>query len=204
MTPELTISLIVILGLLSIYLLVSYPLNKFIKRKLFRYFYYHKIYRYVENKDLRLINNFEFFIDESTSAHFDHVLFGNKYIYLITDKYWTKGIYGKDEDKSWLLFKSEEKRIYIDNPLKKNELRTEKLSLVTGIDMSMFITIVVVNNDCLVDENVNINNQHIILKERHLIKTIENFEKENIESINDEQLQQVVYAFDKIKNSTSH
>ncbi|MCH5171892.1 MAG: NERD domain-containing protein [Erysipelotrichales bacterium] len=203
MTPELTIALIVILGLLSIYLLISHYLNDFIKRKFFRNFYYHKIYRYVEKKDLRLINNFEFTIDESTNAHLDHVIFGNKYIYLITDKYWTKGVYGKEEDKSWLLFKSEDKRIYIDNPLKKNELRAEKLSLVTGIDMNMFVTIVIVNNDCLLDENIKINNQHIILKERHLIKTIESFEKENIDNINDEQLQQVVYAFNKIKNSTS-
>ena len=204
MTPELTILLIVILGLLSIYLLVSYPLNAFIKRKFFRYFYYHKIYRYVEKKDLRLINNFEFAIDESTNAHFDHVVFGNKYIYLITDKYWTKGIYGKEEDNSWLLFKNEERRIYIDNPLKKNALRAEKLSLVSGIDINMFVTIVVVNNDCLVDKNIKTTNQHTISKERHLINTIEHFEKENIEDINDDQLQNVVYAFDKIKNSTSN
>ncbi|MCH5179955.1 MAG: NERD domain-containing protein [Erysipelotrichales bacterium] len=204
MTPELTTFLIVILALLSIYLLISYPLKKLLSRKLFRYFYYRRIYRYVEKKDLRLINNFEFTVDESTIAHFDHVVFGNKYIYLIIDKYWTKGIYGKEEDKSWLLFKSEEKRIYIDNPLKKNELRTEKLSLVSGIDRNMFVSIVIVNNDCLVDETIKLNKQNIILKERHLLKTIETFEKEDIENINDEQLQKVVYAFDKIKKSTSN
>ncbi len=203
MSPELTILIIVILVLFCIFLLISYPLNKFINQKLFRYFYYRKIYRYVNHRDLRLINNFQFAVDESTNAHFDHIIFGNKYIYLITDKYWTKGIYGKVEDKSWLLFKNGDKRIYIDNPLKKNELRTEKLSLVTDINRSMFVAIVVVNNDCLVDDNIKLNKQNIILKIRHLIKTIEQYEKDDIENINDEQLQKVVYAFDKIKNSTS-
>ena len=203
MSPELTILIIVILVLFCIFLLISYPLNKFINQKLFRYFYYRKIYRYVNHRDLRLINNFQFAVDESTNAHFDHIIFGNKYIYLITDKYWTKGIYGKVEDKSWLLFKNGDKRIYIDNPLKKNELRTEKLSLVTDINRSMFVAIVVVNNDCLVDDNIKLNKQNIILKIRHLKKTIEQYEKDDIENINDEQLQKVVYAFDKIKNSTS-
>lgn len=194
---ELTIALIVILILSSIYLLISYPIHNIIYRKTFRYRDYKKLMKYVEKKDYRLINNFCFNIDENTTGHFDHVVFGSKYIYLVTDKYWRMGVYGKPKDQSWILFKDEKKRMYIDNPLEKNELRKEKLSLVTGIDKSLFVVIVVVNNDCVVDEDVLLNEQNIITREKNLIKRIESFENQNIASINDDQLQNVVYMFDK-------
>lgn len=194
---ELTIALIVILILSSIYLLISYPIHNIVYRKTFRYRDYKKLMKYVEKKDYRLINNFCFNIDESTTGHFDHVVFGSKYIYLVTDKYWRMGVYGKPKDQSWIFFKDEKKRMYIDNPLEKNELRKEKLSLVTGIDKSLFVVIVVVNNDCVVDEDVLLNEHNIITKEKNLIKRIESFENQNIASINDDQLQNVVYMFDK-------
>lgn len=194
---ELTIALIVILILSSIYLLISYPIHNIIYRKTFRYRDYKKLMKYVEKKDYRLINNFCFNIDENTTGHFDHVVFGSKYIYLVTDKYWRMGVYGKPKDQSWIFFKDEKKRMYIDNPLEKNELRKEKLSLVTGIDKSLFVVIVVVNNDCVVDEDVLLNEQNIITREKNLIKRIESFENQNIASINDDQLQNVVYMFDK-------
>ena len=120
MTPELTITLIVIAIILAIYLLISYPLNKYLYRRFFRYKYYRTIYKIVNKKDYRLINNFYFKIDENSQAHFDHLLFGEKYIYCITDKYWTMGIVGKPHDESWLLCKTKDKRTYIDNPLLKN------------------------------------------------------------------------------------
>ena len=194
---ELTIALIVILILSSIYLLISYPIHNIVYRKTFRYRDYKKLMKYVEKKDYRLINNFCFNIDENTTGHFDHVVFGSKYIYLVTDQYWRMGVYGKPKDQSWIFFKDEKKRMYIDNPLEKNELRKEKLSLVTGIDKSLFVVIVVVNNDCVVDEDVLLNEQNIITKEKNLIKRIESFENQNIASINDDQLQNVVYMFDK-------
>ena len=194
---ELTIALIVILILSSIYLLISNPIHNIVYRKTFRYRDYKKLMKYVEKKDYRLINNFCFNIDENTTGHFDHVVFGSKYIYLVTDKYWRMGVYGKPKDQSWIFFKDEKKRMYIDNPLEKNELRKEKLSLVTGIDKSLFVVIVVVNNDCVVDEDVLLNEQNIITKEKNLIKRIESFENQNIASINDDQLQNVVYMFDK-------
>lgn len=207
MSTELTIILIVVLGLLAVYLLVSFPLKKFLTRKLFRYRYYHHIYKYVDKKDYRLINNFVFKVDENTNAHFDHVVFGEKYIYLITDKYWSMGIYGKIQDPSWLLFKNEKNRIYVDNPLAKNELRTKKISLVTGIDQSLFVAIVVVNNDCLIGDDTKLKYNNLLIKEKVLIKTIEEFESSEIPSINDEQLQETVYKFDKLnlnKKGTSN
>ena len=66
MTPELTITLIVIAIILAIYLLISYPLNKYLYRRFFRYKYYRTIYKIVNKKDYRLINNFYFKIDENS------------------------------------------------------------------------------------------------------------------------------------------
>lgn len=198
MSPELTILLIVVLGLFALYLLVSYPLKRIITRKLFRYRYYHRIYKYVDKKDYRLINNFVFKVDDVTNVHFDHVVFGNKYIYLITDKYWSMGIYGKIQDPSWLLFKNEKTRIYVDNPLEKNELRTKKISLVTGIDRSLFVALVVINNECLIGDDTKLKYNNLLIKEKKLIKVIEEFENSEIENINDEQLQETVYKFDKL------
>lgn len=199
MTPELTITLIVIAIILAIYLLISYPLNKYLYRRFFRYKYYRTIYKIVNKKDYRLINNFYFKIDENSQAHFDHLLFGEKYIYCITDKYWTMGIVGKPHDESWLLCKTKDKRTYIDNPLLKNDIREEKLSLISGIERDMFVSIVIVNNDCVVNESIEFNKHNIIVKEKNLAKVIARFENEDIGKINEEQLQRAIFDLNKIK-----
>lgn len=199
MTPELTITLIVISILLAIGLALFYPLNILFYRKYFNYRYYYKISRLTQKKDYRLINNFYFKIDETSQAHFDHLLFGEKYIYAISDKYWEKGILGKPQDESWLLGKNHKQRTFIDNPLKKNELRIEKLSLISGISRDMFVTIVLVNNNCLVDEKLMLNDKNIIVKEKNLYKVIAKFENSSISKINEEQLQKVIYQLNDMK-----
>ncbi len=199
MTPELTITLIVISILLAIGLLLFYPLNIFFYRKYFNHRYYYKISRLTQKKDYRLINNFYFKIDDVSQAHFDHLLFGEKYIYAISDKYWEKGILGKPQDESWLLGKNYKQRTFIDNPLKKNELRIEKLSLISGISRDMFVAIVLVNNNCFVDEKMMLNDKNIIVKEKNLYKAIAKFENSSIAKINEEQLQKVIYQLNDLK-----
>ena len=199
LTSQITIALLVILTILSVILLLWVPINNIFQKKYFRSRYYLSIKKIVETQDYRLINNFYFQIDENTQAHFDHVIFGEKYIYLITSKFWKEGLLGKPQDESWMYYASKSKHHYIDNPLAKNEIRTEKLSLITGIDRGLFITIVLINDDCLVDEDAKFNPKNIIVKRKKLKKVISNFEHSDVEKINDEQLQKVVYLFDKLK-----
>lgn len=199
MTPELTITIIVIVIFFAVLLIIIKPLKNYFYRRFFRQSYYQNIKKLVNKKDYRLINNFYFKIDELTQAHFDHLIFGEKYIYAITDKYWKMGIFGKPQDESWLLYKTDKKRIYIDNPLQKNELRIEKLSLISGIDRDMFVTIVLTNNDCVCDETLVLNNKNVIIKQKNLTKLILKYENSSINKINEEQLQKVIYDLNSLK-----
>ena len=63
----------------------------------------------------------------------------------------------------------------------------------------MFVSIIIVNNDCVVDENVKLNPHNIIVKEKNLAKAVAKFENEDIGKINEEQLQKAIFDLNKIK-----
>ena len=63
----------------------------------------------------------------------------------------------------------------------------------------MFVSIVIVNNDCVVNESIEFNKHNIIVKEKNLAKVIARFENEDIGKINEEQLQKALFDLNKIK-----
>lgn len=149
------------------------------------------------DNDWRLINNFTFALDDKNDATFDHIIFSDKFIYCIVDKYWHGGIIGKSNDDSWIFYPDKKDKCYIDNPLKVNQLRIEKLSLSTGLDPEIFIPIVLINDDCLLDD-LKLENNYIV-KVSKLKNLIKKNESSDIDCFNQEELQKVVYELNKLK-----
>lgn len=199
MKQAITITIIVVIALISVVCLFYPIVYKIVFNRNFKNIYYKKIKRLVLGHDWRLLNNFTFALDSENDATFDHIIFSDKYIYCLVDKYWHGGLNGKKEDDSWFFYPDNKSKCYIDNPLKINDIRKEKLSLITGLDSSIFISIVVINDDCEIDELKLDDSNNYIVKISKLKKLITLIEKRDVSPFNDEELQKVVYEMKKLR-----
>ena len=98
------------------------------RRKNFQIHFYKQVYRVALDNDYYLINQFVFKIDSSKNATVDHILFGDKYIYVILSKYYQGDLIGKYLDKSLIFISHKGKKCYTDNPYNESKNMTSKLS----------------------------------------------------------------------------
>ena len=196
--------------LLLLLFLIIFP---FAKRhynfKNFQKIYYKEIRKIAEINDYHLINNLVIKNNNHLICRIDHVLFGDKYIYVIKDRYYRGAISGKKEDSTWFFYSNQKKQFEMDNPMAMNEKRLEKLSLVTNIDKSFFISILVINDNCVVKNANELNkNNSFIVSKKNLRKLIKNIEKRNVKNMDQKQLEFAVqdisrlYGKNKQKNDT--
>ena len=184
-----------------LFLLIYLPIKSHYITNKFHEHYYRKIAKIVKNNDYYLINNFLFRVDESNVAKVDHVIFAEKYIYLINDYYYEGDVTGKIDDKSLIFYsfkgKDKGKKYYTDNPFIASEKSLTRLSAITGIDKNMFIGIVLVNDSCNNDIQTS-SNQYYIIRRKRLAALIKAIESRDVARINAEQLDKVVKCFDKL------
>ena len=192
-----------ILTLLVIIFLIVYP---FAKRryqfKNFKKIYYKKIRAIAEINDYYLINNLILRNNEQVICQIDHCLFGEKFIYVIKDRYYRGAIKGDKEDNIWIFYDKKGKTFEMENPMKVNELRVEKLSLMTQIDSSFFISIVVINVDAIVKnmENMSSNDSYIVSRKK-LPKLIKSIESRDVKKIDEKQLNFAVQDISRLYGS---
>ena len=173
-----------------------FPISHAYKAKQFQIHYYKKVYRVALDNDYYLINQYVFKIDNSKVASVDHILFGNKYIYVLSSKYYQGDLVGKYHDKSLIFISHKGKKCYTDNPYNQVKFLASKLSSSTGVDPSLMIGIVLVNDDCKVAVESDSKQFYIIQRKRFaaLIKAIES---RPVEDINQTQLAKAVQSIAK-------
>ena len=173
-----------------------FPISGAYRRKYFQIHFYKQVYRVALDNDYYLINQYVFKVDSSKNATVDHILFGNKYIYTIISKFYQGDLIGKYADKSLIFISHKGKKCYTDNPYNEAKFLTSKLSSSTGIDASLMICIVLINDDCKVAVQSESKQFYIIQRKRFpaLIKAIES---RPVESINQTQLEKAVQSIAK-------
>ena len=173
-----------------------FPISHAYRAKHFQVLYYKKVYRVALDHDYFLINQFVFKIDNTKVASADHILFGSKYIYVISSKYYQGDLVGKYHDKSLIFISHKGKKCYTDNPYNQVKFLASKLSSSTSIDPSLMIGIVLVNDDCKVAVESDSKQFYIIQRKRFaaLIKAIES---RPVEDINQTQLAKAVQSIAK-------
>ncbi len=149
------LSLLIALASLTTLLFLTLLLYPFFRHLAFKhnliYSYYKRIYRVALDEDFYLINAFKNKTADEETFHIDHILIGNKFIYCIRDRYYDGAIRAKEKDQSWVFYsKKDKKGKIIPNPLRMNALRVDRMSLMTNLDKKLFISVVLVNDDCLI------------------------------------------------------
>ena len=89
-----------IVVIVCLLIFVVFPLIKRRNNKKFKEYYYKKLYQISNNKDYLLVNNFAFAFDDKYKYKIDHMLFGDKYIYLILDYRFEGHLTGDQHDSN--------------------------------------------------------------------------------------------------------
>ena len=173
-----------------------FPISHAYNRKHFQIHYYKRVYKVALENDYFLINQFVFKIDSNKLANVDHILFGNKYIYVLSSKYYQGDLVGKYPDKSLIFISHRGKKCYTDNPSNQVKTLASKLSSSTGIDASLMIGIVLVNDDCKVAVQSD-SKQFYIIQRKRFASLIKAIESRPVGEINQTQLQKAVLSIAK-------
>ncbi len=190
----------ILLGLLLVFI-VLFP---FIKRKYifknFKRVYYKKINSIVLDNDYLLINDLTLNDREGKICTIDHLIFADKYIYVVKDRYYRGGIAGNKEDNVWFFYGKQGQKEEFENPMNVNKKRIEKLSNITHFDSDYFISIVLINNDCVVKNLKSLqSNDSYIVPYNQLKKLIKTIESRNVPPIEQKGLEKAVLEIAQLK-----
>ena len=196
--------LIVFASVITLVLIVFLyaPLRRIYYEKNLVKIYYKNVKKIAYYKDFYLINQLILNVDDNQQIHIDHLLFADKYIYVIFDRFYPGKLSGKPEDES-LLFafghgRKQRLPVVVDNPLKQNRTRIAKLSLLTGLDLDLFISVVLVNDDGDFLDIKNEKKMDYIVQRKYFYKLIDNIEKRPLSPINPRQLQEAVQSIARL------
>lgn len=182
----LVISLLVVL-LLLILLYFIYPYFEGVyKKKNYRKIFGKYIYKFCNYNDYFLINFLTLDSGDHNNFCIDHLIFADKYIYVVHDSYLDGGIKVNLNDRSWIFYSRKDKSEsgkYIDNLSIKNRVKINKLAAATRIDESFFISLVVCDNDCVLDKISDFPKDDFLINLKDLKKTINEIESRDIPNL---------------------
>ncbi len=192
----LAIALVILL--VTVVLLFVFVRKKALQRfALLRYFY-PVIRKTAVYYDFYLINQLQIQLINNESLFIDHVLFCNKYIYVINDYLYKGALTGNPQDLKWILKNKKGEEKMVDSPLLETKQLLQKLSLRTSLDHSNFIGITLVSKDTkITDLDVN-DSQNFVIDTKDFTKLILKIEGRDISPLNPEELKKRVHEIDDL------
>ena len=160
-----------------------------------------KIYQVAMDNDYYLINLFSFPTDDNHQICIDHILFGERYIFCISDYNYCGVLEGHQQDQLWYFYPRgiRGKKQTIKNPLVDNRKKVEKLSLLTGAEKSFFISIVLLNNDCYIDDIKCSARDEYIRNIKEFARLVTAIESRPIDTMEPKALERAVQDIAKLK-----
>ena len=191
------IAVVAFILVLVVLFILLFPVRRAIIKKKFKEHYYRQIFKIAQNNDYYLINNFTFRVDDSSNIVIDHILFGEKYVYLISDFYFDGDIAGKAFDKSLVLLSNKGSKYYVDNPILKSQFLLSRLNMVTNLDPGIMVGIALVNDGCK-SEIVSDSKQFYIISRNKLGSLIKAIESRKVGNLNAKSLEKLVQSINKM------
>lgn len=191
--------LLAILLVILIALSIALPLYfKNMSKEQFDLLCTRKIKRVGRKNKLNFITNLKLLNYNREKINVDHVIFGKKYIYLISD-FMLKGfISGDDGDNSWVYYdKIAKSNKYLRNLNKFSKQNISDFASILGVGTDLFVTISLVPNNC--DFKIkNLNKEGALVVHSYSLKRkIKMFEKQQIGSLDEKQIYE---KYESIRN----
>lgn len=150
-----------------------------------------KLKKFAIDHDFPLLSDVIIQIREDKYIKIDHIMIGNKYIYVIACKCYYGYLNAKVIDEKWVLYRRD-KMIHIDNPLRNNEKRIKILTnLLENTPFEDFVNIIYLSKPVVTGKIPGGPRKEFVLFEDDFEKFIEVYEKEcdlnefSIKSINE-------------------
>lgn len=191
-------SFILLIFLMLLALIFPYLKYSFSKKR-HLYHYGKKIYKIALYNDFYLINQGVLRFNENDVVHYDHILFGDKFIYVIKDRYFVGSLKGTAKDDFFLFYPFfKPKSQSIPNPILKNAERIERLINFSSLHPNYFINLVVVNDDLVFEDVGTITGREYFVKIGQLPKIIQAIEKRDIPELESQKLAKAVLDLAKV------
>ena len=168
------------------------PFKRWYTRKDPRKAYYHKIRSIADLRDYYLINEFYLFLKEKSSIRIDHLLAGDKYVYLIFDYYFSGAMDANAIDDYWLYHRADGTKERIPNPIHEAETMLGRFSLRCQIPSDLLVAIVLINDDCFFTPFKNEEKAPTLVPISKLGKVIASYEGRDIKPLSRGELAQVI------------
>lgn len=185
---------VVVITLLVFFVVL--PIKQYRIKNHFKDYCHKVIYKVAFDEDYYLINDFTFKVDFKTIT-IDHLLFGNKYFYVIIDSYLPGDLIGKENDKSLILIDNHNQKFYTENQFQTCKTLIDYLGIKTGISKDLLIGVAIVNNDCKIGVESN-SKQNFIIHRNKFKKLIKTIESRDVGKINQAQMDNFVKAIDEL------
>jgi hypothetical protein len=184
--------------LAAIAAVLSFALHHKYAAALFKRQAWKKLYRLAQDQDYYLLNNVTI-KTESDTLHIDHLLVGDKYVYVIATRYFEDNIQGQSyvvskwhvEDKNGTVLRE------VSNPVSYNEKRTMMLAKFLGWNSTktpMFVSVVVINNSSdvkIADDRIT--SLSFLVHKKDVSKLIKKIEREtNLQPFDDQSLMKII------------
>lgn len=179
--------LIVFIGLLVLIFLLAIfckPFNQAIEKKTFSKRVYKKVYKIAKYYDFYLLNEVALNVGNKT-IHFDHILFGDKYIFCIGKKFYSNGLNGNVRDEELFHLLKKDKTELVKNPLILHNERVRYFQSLLTTSKDLFVSMVVINNSCKLDEKLTKDHESLLVNLKNLEKLVKRYEKDESVSIID-------------------
>ena len=154
-----------------------------------------KLKKFAIDHDFPLLSNVMIQVRENKFIKVEHILFGNKYIYVITSKCYYGYLCANTEDEKWLLYRKD-KLIHLENPLKNNEKRIRIVANLLDDNMENFVNVVFLSRPVVASKVITSNSRQLVLLEKDFDKSIEKYEKSS--KLNDFTIKSIEDATKKI------
>lgn len=162
-----------------------------------------KVIRIARHNKLLTVPNLNILNYEREKICVDHVIFGNKYIYIITD-FMLKGfVSGEVNDNSWVYYnKIIKKDKYLDNLSLVSDKNIREFAEISGIKADFIVSICLVPNECDFTVKQLEYNKKMVVHYSSLNRKIKELENQNIGTFNKEQIYEQYNAI-RTKNEES-
>lgn len=157
--------------------------------------------KFVEINDYLYLSKVVLRVAEREYVNIDHIIIGDRFIYVIATKFYYGYVNGKDIDAKWVVSDGATTNI-VNNPFYANEVKIDYLSRIMKISRDKFVNIVMLAKTAVVD-NIEINADYYRLtNEKNIYTEIKKYEEDqrfNIFDPNDlEQIAQNLYDYHKM------
>lgn len=202
---EVRVTLFILLTLLAILLLAALflykPLKKIYYHRHPKEYFYRKINSIVRDGDYYLVNDIHLSLGGGQSAIIDHLVGGDKFLYLINDCYCEGALSAAPADSRWIYYRKDGKKEEIASPLLTMRNAMVRLTMQTGINSSFLVGIVLVNDDCFINGFQNGKGDILLVPRKRLAKVIESYEGRVLAPFTPENLRQVIHDIYELNSS---